>query len=88
MYALDEIVAMNNAAVRKARQAQKDEGAYNRNCSYCGNAEKGVVLHSAWLRSTVFLEPGPQCNWFLAQWISKGAKGQSARNALVESYFS
>ena len=75
------IIADNNAAVAKA----KAEDNHNRDCSFAGDFESGIVLHSARERSTLFLRPGDRCKSFLRRWnLTDSQKG---KNALVESYF-
>lgn len=68
---------------RAARVAPEDN--HSRSCSFCGDAENGLVLHSARQRNTVFIKPGPAAKQFIAKWY--GTNSQDKRNALVESYF-
>jgi hypothetical protein len=81
---LQVIVKMNR------KKAVKAENNFDRACSYNGDAETGVVLHSALLRNTAYL-PGAKgarqspAARFLARWNSLNS--QEARNSLVESYF-
>lgn len=70
---------MNNKAAVKA------ENNFDRHCSFSGNSEDGVVLHSAKLRNTVFLSAGARASDFLRRWWSTNS--QERRDALVESYF-
>ena len=63
----------------------KPEDNFSRACSYCGDAETGIVLHSALRRNTGFLKPGAQSKRFLVKWF--GTNSQEKRNEIVESYF-
>jgi hypothetical protein len=81
MFALNEIVKMNRKAAAKALRVEDN---HNRACSFSGDAEHGVVLHSAKLRNTVFLAPKLAVN-FLRRWYS--VNSQEARNRIVEGYF-
>lgn len=72
----------NNAVIRAQRGAAESETS--RHCSYAGDAESGVVLHSAKQRSTVFLN-GANARAFLAAWF--GTNSAEKHDELVESYF-
>ena len=80
MYSLSVIQSIN----AKAAKAPKRETAANRQCSYC-RSKAGIVLHSASLRSTAFLEGKVACDKFEAEWFSTNSVHK--RNAIVESYF-
>jgi hypothetical protein len=82
MFDLAEIVEMNRRAVSKSRA--KVETNFDRACSYNGDANTGVVLHSARLRNTVFLRPS-LARHFIRRWNS--VNSQTSRNRIVESYF-
>lgn len=81
MHSLSGIIRMN----RKAAEKALSEDNHSRHCSFCGNVDAGVVLHSAKLRNTVFLGAGKVASDFLASWWSRNS--QESRDALVESYF-
>lgn len=72
---------MNREAA--ARGAVEDETS--RHCSYAGDESNGVVLHSAKMRNTVFLQPGRASAGFLRLWGH--ARSRMQRDILVESYF-
>lgn len=73
----------NNAVIRAARGAAESETS--RHCSYSGDVESGLVLHSAKQRSTVFLSNKATVRAFLAAWF--GTNSAVSRDALVERYF-
>jgi hypothetical protein len=85
MHGLSQIVAMNRRASAKA-----GEDNFNRHCSFTGDSETGVVIHSAKQRATVFL-PGRKLPFqspaarFLRRWNS--VNSAEARDHLVESFF-
>jgi hypothetical protein len=81
MFALNEIVKMNRKAAAKALRVEDN---HNRACSYSGDANSGVVLHSAKFRNTMFLRPSI-AKRFLVQWNS--VNSQEARNHIVERFF-
>jgi regulatory protein YycI of two-component signal transduction system YycFG len=81
MYALNQIIRMNREAVEQSMR----EDNFSRHCSFAGNSQEGVVLHSAKHRNTVFLRGGRQAAAFLAAWWS--VNSQEQRDHLVESYF-
>jgi len=83
MHSLSGIVALNAAAVRKARRLLA-ESETNRRCSFAGDVQEGLVLHSAKQRSTVFIR-GAQAKAFMAGWL--GTNSDEAHDKLVESYF-
>ncbi len=68
-----------------AKAAVKAENNFDRHCSFQGDVQDGVVLHSAKLRNTVFLSPGARASKFLRQWWSRSS--QESRDTLVEGYF-
>lgn len=82
MHSLSEIVRMNNKAAAKAARVETN---FDRHCSFQGNVDDGIVLHSAKLRNTVFLSPGSRASSFLRQWWSRNS--QESRDRLVESFF-
>ncbi len=71
---------MNRKAVRRS-QAETET---SRHCSFAGDKDTGVILHSAKKRSTSFLAPHG-AKQFLAKWY--GTNSAEARDRLVESYF-
>jgi len=83
MHCLSDIARANRNAVERARRGAA-ESETSRHCSYSGDSENGVVLHSAKQRSTVFLKPW-QAKLFLAAWLGKNSA--EAHDKLVESYF-
>lgn len=83
MHSLEGIRKMNDEEI--ARRARQGETETTRNSSYAGNADQGVVLHSAKQRSTMFVKPGAPAEKFLKSWESSG--DLASRNKLVESYF-
>jgi hypothetical protein len=82
MYALSTLAGLN---FRRASAQIRKENETNRECSYAGNVDDGIVLHSAKKRSTVFVGAGVPSKTFLAKWF--GTNSQEQRNSLVESYF-
>jgi hypothetical protein len=81
MYCLEEIVRRNeNAAARSALRKKT-----KRRCSFCGDAQRGIVIHSARLRDTRFIAAGIPAKRFLAGWY--GTNSADAHDVLVESYF-
>ena len=82
MLGLTEIIAVNNKAARKAHRAEHET---SRHCSYTGSMTRGVVLHSAKHRSTVFLAKGHEANDFLVRRFAYGTL--AAVDKLIESYF-
>lgn len=93
--------AQFNPAERRARDWERTRAAYEatpwwkkppvgetetgRHSSFAGDAEQGVILHSAKQRSTQFIGKGAPAERFLKAWDQ--AKTESARDALVESYW-
>jgi homoserine kinase len=75
MYSLDVIRKMNNRAV-------VPNAVNKRDCSFV-ESRTGVVLHSAKLRSTVFLA-GPAADRFLR--TARKSNGPSL-NRLIEAWF-
>jgi hypothetical protein len=81
MFALAEIVEMNRRAAVKAVKAENN---FDRLCSWSGDSKRGIVLHSAKFRNTVFLRPKLAAD-FVRRWLS--VNSQDARNTLVERFF-
>jgi len=81
MHALSVLERLNAEAETKAAAIETN---HNRHCSYC-ESRNGIVLHSAKLRSTVFLSDPNACRQFKTQWF--GTNSAEARDKLVESYF-
>ena len=79
MYSLTTIIALNNIDRRNA------ENEVTRHCSYTGNVERGLVLHSAKLRSTAFVSAGLYSKLFLAEHAK--CKTIAARDAHIEAQF-
>jgi hypothetical protein len=77
MFDLPTIIKMNAAPVRV-------EDNHNRHCSFTQASATEVVLHSAKLRNTVFLE-GPKATRFLNK--VRGYKDVTKRDAFIESFF-
>jgi hypothetical protein len=77
---LNWIISDNDRACRV-----QPEDNFSRACSFNGDVENGIVLHSALRRNTGFLKPGAQSKRFLAKWY--GTNSQDKRNEIVESYF-
>ena len=79
MYSLETIKKLNaEAAVRAAAETET-----TRHCSFVRSSQ-GVVLHSAKLRSTAFLD-GNEAARFLRLAARNRTPGR--RDALIESYF-
>lgn len=79
MYSLETIQKLNaEAAVRAATETET-----TRHCSYVRSSQ-GVVLHSAKLRSTCFLDGNDA-----AKFLRMAARNRTPdrRDALIESYF-
>lgn len=83
MDSLENIIRKNSKAALKSAQ-RTAETETTRHCSYSGDPQKGIVLHSAKLRSTAFIR-GLTAKQFLASWL--GTNSADKRDALVESYF-
>lgn len=81
MNGLAEIITANERAVK----TRKVETETSRHCSYAGDVENGIVLHSAKQRSTVYLKKGRGSRLFLAAWF--GTNSAEKRDALIENYF-
>jgi len=84
MFDIASLKKMNEAEARRLSR-NLAETETSRRCSYSGDSIKGVVLHSAKQRSTVFLRPGPAAKQFIAKWF--GTNSETVRNTIVESYF-
>jgi hypothetical protein len=85
MYALDVIVSMNNRAAAGAKSAANSH--LTRESSYC-LTRLGVVIHSASLRSTVFIDRikhPKEVGLFVRRW--KACRSTKARNRVADSYF-
>lgn len=73
------------------RRSALAEDNFNRHCSYSGDPEHGIVLHSAKQRSTRHLagnvvNPGNSpAGKFLARWLASNSVEE--HDHLVESYF-
>ncbi len=79
MYSIETIKKLNaEAATRAAAETET-----TRHCSYVKSSQ-GVVLHSAKLRSTCFLD-GNEAAKFLR--LSARNRTPARRDALIESYF-
>lgn len=102
MYSLENIIAINNNAVRKAR-AGKDTAPQRDRSSYTGTCETGIIIHSGAFRETRFLQHATARD-FVRKWLAiplrvakmsvKARKGLTVgqvildkRDALVDSYF-
>jgi len=88
MHSLAGIHKINNEAVAKAkalREGKLGESETARHCSYAGDVDSGIVLHSAKNRSTAFVAKGAKSRAFLATWF--GTNSAQKRDELVESYF-
>jgi hypothetical protein len=83
MHSIEGIRSLNRKAAARAKRVAA-ESETSRHCSYSGDVENGVVLHSAKQRSTAFIEGG-KARVFLAAWL--GTNSAEAHNKLVESYF-
>jgi hypothetical protein len=84
MHSLSGIRAMNRKAVARYNRAEQPESETSRHCSYQGNPEDGIVLHSAKLRNTAFII-GKKAKLFLTEWF--GTNSADRRDKIVESYF-
>lgn len=102
MYSLENIIAINDNAVRKHR-AGVDTAPQRDRSSYTGTCESGIVIHSGAFRETRFLQHG-SARTFVRQWLAipdrvrrmsvKARKGLTTaqvildkRDSLVDSYF-
>jgi hypothetical protein len=81
MFDIITLRRLNNEAAKRSARAETET---SRHCSYSGDTESGVVLHSAKQRSTVFLAPA-KAKAFLAAWF--GTNSAESHDRLVESYF-
>ena len=70
---------MNNHACRV-----KVEDNHSRECSWQGDPQHGVVVHSAKFRNTVFIMGG-KAKRFIAAWWS--TNNQEQRNHMAEALF-
>jgi hypothetical protein len=68
---------------RKAAQNAAAETETSRHCSFSGDALRGIVLHSAKQRSTVFID-GERAHQFLALRYNLS---RTQQDRLIESYF-
>lgn len=83
---LQSIIRDNNEAVRKFKADKRSaETNHNRECSMTGDAESGIVIHSAKCRETRFIRAGAAARAFLLRYGR--AVGQAARNRIIESHF-
>lgn len=84
---LQSIIRDNNEAVRKFKANAKNiETNHNRECSMTGDAESGIVIHSAKCRETRFIPAGAAAKTFLFRYGR--ARSQAARNYIIEAHFS
>lgn len=79
MFDLNTIVHMNEVANRV-----KVEDNHSRECSWTGDPQHGVIVHSAKFRNTVFLVGG-QAKRFITRWWS--TTDQNRRNHMAEALF-
>lgn len=79
MHSLQGIIAMNNNACRV-----KVEDNHSRECSWTGDPDHGVVVHSAKFRNTVFIG-GARAKRFITAWWS--TTDQNKRNHIAEALF-
>jgi len=79
MYSLTTIIELNKIDRKIA------ESETTRHCSYVGSVERGFVLHSAKLRSTVFVAGGPAAQKFARR--MQGLRDPATRDRIIESYF-
>ena len=79
MFDLQTIIHMNEKAARA-----KPEDNFSRECSWQGDPQHGVVVHSAKFRNTVFIVGG-RAKRFIAAWWS--TTDQSRRNRIAEALF-
>ncbi len=85
MYSLEVICAMN-----RNTSGLKAESETTRHCSFV-KSNRGVVLHSAIHRNTVFLKPGGAMNEFLRQMADLDPAVHEdnvrRRDIVIERYF-
>lgn len=81
MYSLTTLHKINAKAAAKP----KHENEWSRHCSF-HQSKPGIVLHSAKLRSTAFLEAGPKAKRFLVE--IQSTNSQVKKDSIIESYFS
>jgi hypothetical protein len=84
MHSLAGIKALNANAVKRWKSGAAAETETSRHCSYQGDPETGIVLHSAKLRNTAFII-GKKAKLFLTQWFSTNSAEK--RDKIVESFF-
>lgn len=85
MHSLSTLGKLNEKREADFRKRVAIEGTFNRHCSYSGDVESGVVLHSAKRRSTAFVSAGDRAKAFLVKWF--GTNSAEARDEIVEAYF-
>ncbi len=83
MHSLEGIKKMNDEEV--ARQERAGETETSRLSSYTGDAEAGVVIHSAKNRSTAFIRAGKPSEEFLKN--VESAKNDKAKNDVIEKQY-
>ena len=87
MHDLKTIIKLNDDAVRNFKAKAKGvETNHNRECSMTGDAESGIVIHSAKCRETRFIPAGAAAKTFLFRYGR--ARSQAARNYIIEAHFS
>jgi len=79
MYSLPTLMRLN-AQPRPAAETET-----TRHCSFNGNASRGVIIHSAKHRNTLFLQAGDDASAFLRSYRARRSAG--SRDRLIESYF-
>lgn len=82
MNCLNTISGLN---VKAEAKALRIKNAHNPECTYSGSVEDGIVICTEFGIRTRFIGAGAGSSEFLARWT--GANSQSARNAIVQSYF-
>lgn len=83
MHSLEGIKKMNDEEV--ARQKRGAESETTRMSSHTGDADTGLVLHSAKNRSTIFVPPGKQSEQILKE--LGDAKTDQQKNTVIEAHY-
>jgi hypothetical protein len=78
MFDLQTLIKINN------KPAVKAENNFDRECSWQGDPVRGVVVHSAKFRNTVFIVGGRAKRFITAWWSTTD---QSRRNRIAEALF-
>lgn len=88
MYSLEIIKSINNRAAAKALKSLKAR-KQSRDCSFC-ITPKGIVLHSARHRDTVYVHGGSSTYRHLANLLSRldESGNQSSINQIIERRYS